>query len=114
MTSTQVPIRFILGEPPRITRSRTARGLAAIQQLLAARELEPGDLLTWHERSQQHYATVLADGRLRVGGRTVDSPSAAGRVAHGRRRPNGWDVWVCVRDGLTLAMKRQRVRLNRR
>jgi hypothetical protein len=105
---------FVSGKPTRITRTCTGRGLAAMQALLSAGELEVGDLMTWRERGRTHRAIVQPDGRLLVHGQLAGSPSRAGRIAHGSRRPNGWEVWTCVRDGETLETKRRRIGLDPR
>jgi hypothetical protein len=95
--------------PPPITRSTGGRGLITMQFLLAASKLLVGDELNWTERGRTHRAFVQADGRLLINGHLANTPSEAGKIAHGARRPAGWDVWISVRDGRSLADKRREI-----
>ncbi|UGQ11287.1 hypothetical protein LO772_31545 [Yinghuangia sp. ASG 101] len=71
--------------------------------------LKPGDRLVWHRRNHRttYYATVLADGNLRVElpdepARTYGSPSAAASDLAGNPQ-NGLKVWrLGAADGPTL------------
>lgn len=110
---TDTPVRFVPGGPPKIRRTRLVQEREGMIALLDAGALEPGDELIWAERDHRHVAVVRADGRVLVNGRVCDSPSEAGELV-GNRRPSGWDVWICSRDGESLAYKRARIGLDPR
>lgn len=72
-----------------------------LKDLIAAGLLQPGQML--RARAGDHEgttATVLPDGRLRVGDRDFTSPSGAGHHLR-HRATNGWHFWV-LDDGRRL------------
>lgn len=107
--------RFIPGQPPKIRRTRLISELPGMQALLHSGELVVGDpLLCTRDGQVVQSATVLDGGYIRTGGQTFDSPSAAAKHALGVGSANGWEEWICVRDGETLAAKRARIGLDPR
>lgn len=96
--------RFIPGQPPRIRRMRLISELPGMQALLRSGEFVVGDrLLCTRDGQVVQSATVRDGGYIRTGGQTFDSPSAAAKHALGVDSANGWEEWICVRDGETLA-----------
>lgn len=82
-----------------------------LMDLVQANLLEPGTELEFHRPrvAEHHRATVLADGRLRLGdGRTYGSPSRAAGAATGGSI-DGWYAWRVVETGELLANVRQRL-----
>lgn len=107
--------RFITGQPPRIGRTRLISELPGMQALLRSGELVVGDrLLCMRDGQVVQSATVLDGGYIRTGGQTFDSPSAAAEHALGVGSANGWEEWICMRDGETLTVKRARIGLDPR
>jgi hypothetical protein len=85
----------------------TPRGPLA--PLLLAGLLSAGDRLRFEQRRARRtaYATVRADGKLNVDGKssTFPSPSRAASAVTGSQI-NGWTLWVLENDGRTLAQLR--------
>ena len=85
----------------------TPRGPLA--PLLLAGLLSAGDRLRFEQRraGRTAYATVRADGKLNVDGRssTFPSPSRAASAVTGSQI-NGWTLWQRETDGRTLAQLR--------
>lgn len=69
----------------------------SFRQLVAARLVAPGAILTGSRSGLQRTAAVTADGRIRLNdGAEFDSPSAAACAALHVRSWNGWDFWRVV------------------
>ena len=85
----------------------TPRGPLA--PLLLAGLLDVGDRLRFEQRraGRTAYATVRADGKLNVDGKSSSfpSPSRAASAVTGSQI-NGWTLWQLEKDGRTLAQLR--------
>jgi hypothetical protein len=69
----------------------------SFRQLVAARLVGPGAILTGSRSGLQRTAAVTADGRIRLDdGTEFESPSAAACAALHVRSWNGWDFWRVV------------------
>ncbi|MCC4321497.1 MULTISPECIES: restriction system modified-DNA reader domain-containing protein [Streptomyces] len=82
--------------------SRVRKG--ALMPLLEAGALEAGQRVHWHRRNQrqEHVATVMDSGELRLeDGRRYRTPSAAAVSITGYQI-NGWNVWE-TDEGVPLA-----------
>ena len=76
-----------------------------ISDLLAARLLNPGEMLMWElkRKGAVHTARVEPDGTLRLGdGRTFRTPSRTAAVVAGVRAVDGWHAWAVRETGETL------------
>ncbi len=66
----------------------------AVADLVADGLIEPGEVLTFRRKGVDAIATVTAEGALVVDGVAYQSPSEAGKVAHGlKNRVRGWTDW---------------------
>ena len=103
--SLTINVSAALTKPPTPSASSvTPRGPLA--PLLLAGRLHPGDRLRFEQSraGRTAYATVRADGKLKVDGKssTYPSPSRAASAVTGSQI-NGWTLWRLEKNGRTLA-----------
>ena len=79
-----------------------ATQVPSIKLLIAAIFLSTSEVLVATNRHHKDcVARVEADGQISVDGVSYESPSAAARVASGKKSVNGWYYWR-VRDSRRL------------
>jgi hypothetical protein len=85
------PVATADQKPPAPKKVR--RYTESVADLVGAGLLKPDTVLEPLKKGASTTATVLSDGRLRVGDEVFDSPSAAAKAASGAIAEAGWDFW---------------------
>ncbi|MEV4184791.1 DUF262 domain-containing protein [Streptosporangium canum] len=105
----RLPKITVVAPEPTASRRRSTRYGVELLDLIKNGLMKPDTKIFRTVRGVVHFATVEADGAIRLEtGQAFHSLSAAGAAVAGTRACAGWDVWRIERDGVAVALKRLR------